>query len=240
MEARPLKKMGMTPTVTTPRESQMKGGYTNFKNESERNKPLATAKGLGHCFCSFPPQALARPNMRNPNHNSKNSKFIRNTKLKPQRAKHKSAPSLVTLTGHEATTYTRLPPREDFTVPLLGYSPQSLSAEVKFSNYSVAKMEDEIEVYRSGIEKGEESENSLEFNLHEDYGHFQVFGVGSDFDKEEEEVVYETVNGGTVNIYEGNGFGEEEGAKIEGVKEKGIPAVMRCVDNATMFFIFGF
>ncbi|KAJ8766736.1 hypothetical protein K2173_007803 [Erythroxylum novogranatense] len=184
---------------------------------------------------SFPPQALARSNTRNPNHNSKNSNFNRNNKLKPQRAKHKSAPSLVTLTGGEATTYTRLPPREDFTVPLLDYSPQSSSKEVKLSDSGVGTMEDETEVYRSSIEKGEESESSLEFNLHEDYGRFQVFGVGSDFDEEEEEADYETVNGGTVNVYEGNGFGEEEGGEIEGVKEKGVPAVMRCFDSAKIY-----
>ncbi|KAJ8749471.1 hypothetical protein K2173_025666 [Erythroxylum novogranatense] len=130
----------------------------------------------------------------------------------PQRAKHKSTPSLVTLTGGQATTYTRLPLREDFTLPLLDYSPQSSSVEVKLSDSDIEKMENETE----------------------------VFGVGSDFDEEEEEVDYEILKGGIVNIYKGNGFGEEEGVEIdEGVKEKGVPAVMHCFDSMKIYMKVG-
>ncbi|XP_050216904.1 GTP-binding protein OBGC, chloroplastic [Mercurialis annua] len=186
------------------------------------------------------PQALARSRPQttnpNPNPNPKKLNRKRSTNVKPQKTKlSKSSQQSLTLTSGEATTYTRLPPREDFSVPSLVFT------EVKLSDSEVAEIENDSEDHRLISEEEEEEEEELEDddgnNLQVDYGKFEVYEVDSDYDsEEEEEIENENGNGNIVNKFEING-GYEEGEEEEeiDVKEKGVPAVMRCFDRAKIF-----
>jgi len=184
---------------------------------------------------------------RNPNSN-------RNRKLKPQKAKFKSPPQTITSTAGEATSYTCLPPLEDFTVPSLNLGSRP-PEEIKLSDANVVKQDSDSESQRFGTEDG------MDGDLRVDYGRFEVnthFEEEEEEDadyeyesEEEEEEEEETVNGKSVNSYNSDGFyeGEELGefadgenvslsdfeGEEEGVKEKGVPAVMRCFDRAKIY-----
>ncbi|KAL2464131.1 GTP-binding protein OBGC [Forsythia ovata] len=152
--------------------------------------------------------------------------------------------------GGEATTFTRLPPKDDF---FIDSPPQSLAETIKLS-------ESEPAVTRTrkfnkkgggksgvGLRNGEVKENlGLGYELYEvedgsntgnggersdfDYGKFELYEVNSDsefendddFDDVEEEEIL--------------GFGSE-GVEEEVIKEKekGLPAVMRCFDSAKIY-----
>lgn len=220
---------------------------------------------------SFSLQALARPKTQNPNPNkpsqkklSQNPNSNRKSKFKPQKSIYKSIPQPITSSGGEATTYTRLPPREDFTVLSLSSAIQA-ATEVKLSDSSVVKIDDESEICGLSSEDDEvEVEDGTDGNLRVDYGRFEVFEVNSDsegdeevddYDYESEEYEEETttVNGKTVNGYNGDGFYEADeteeftnGETVnlsdsdgEDAKEKGLPAVMRCFDCAKIYIKAG-
>uniref|UniRef100_A0A2P2INQ1 GTP-binding protein OBGCic n=1 Tax=Rhizophora mucronata TaxID=61149 RepID=A0A2P2INQ1_RHIMU len=196
----------------------------------------------------FSTRALARSRTRNPNPNRtssprqlpRNLNFSRNSKYRTQRTTYESLPEPVKVSGGDATTYTRLPPREDFSVPDLNFVSQLRAAEVRLSDTSVARLENESEFnHRIREEDGDDDEE-----VDNDYGQFQAFEVGSDIEQDEDEdegvedYDYEdTVNGKIVNNYESDGFcGEGEGEEgFEIVKEKGVPAVMRCFDRAKIY-----
>lgn len=128
----------------------------------------------------------------------------------------------------EATTYTRLPPKDDFIID----PSQLLSQEITVSDlnpFPVRKPQ-ESDKKRDEISSADEE---LEF----DYGKFELFEVDSDNegeDDEDEDFSDEVVLGF------GNGEFEdedvlEEGQEGEKEKEKGVPAVMRCFDRAKIF-----
>ncbi|XP_034895742.1 GTP-binding protein OBGC, chloroplastic [Populus alba] len=202
-------------------------------------------------------QAISRPKSRksNPipsNASPRSPNSNRNRKLKPQKAKLKSPPQTITSTDGEATSYTRLPPLEDFTVPSLNLGSRP-PEEIKLSDASVVKQDSDSESQRFGTEDG------MDGDLRVDYGRFEVnphFEEEEDEDyeyesEEEQEEEEETVNGKSVNSYNSDGFyeGEEleefaDGENVnlsdfegeeEGVKEKGVPAVMRCFDRAKIY-----
>ncbi|XP_027363735.1 GTP-binding protein OBGC, chloroplastic [Abrus precatorius] len=131
----------------------------------------------------FSPNALARPNTRNRNRNK-----ISNPKFKNP-----------VLSGGEATTYTRLPLKHDYSSP----SPLS-SSEIKLSD-SAPPIKHEQQQQQLVFDDNAGSESDAEYETFE----------SSDFDEEEE------------SLNSPNTEGE--------VKEKGVPAVMRCFDRAKIY-----
>lgn len=142
--------------------------------------------------------------------------------------------------GGEATTFTCLPPRDDFDsdnlaldslteiIKLSDFKPSSTKPnkfdqrlETKYgfdSRNRISEVNDEFEYENEGNDDGGE-------NVGYDYGRFELYEVGSDdeddVDGEEDLMV----------------FGSEGGEEEEGVKEKekGVPAVMRCFDRTKIF-----
>lgn len=214
----------------------------------------------------FVPQALARPRIRNPRRTSPPKKLRGNDKLEGNSVKIRTNPKDLFSIGVEATTYTRLPPREDFSLPSFGspsfdsvYSSQS-SSEVKLLDSDVAIIEEEVGSDSLNYdEREEEGEGGLDGNFGFGYGKFEVFEGEYDSEveeygnsdmeedegeEEEREKVSAFRNEKFVNTDEGGtGYddvydtGEEASSFLDGgdVKERGLPAVMRCFDRAKIY-----
>ncbi|XP_052191483.1 GTP-binding protein OBGC, chloroplastic [Diospyros lotus] len=182
----------------------------------------------------FSPQALARPNSRNPR-----KPFPRkiSTKTNSKRRLPDNCTIRTTfddlpatpLSGGEATTYTRLPPKDDFYLPLFDSSYQP-SAEVKLSELNEADQKaSNYAVEREAVEEV--------FNVRSgfDSGKYELFEVDSDSDWGEDEDEDDDGFGdevvGIEKVFGGDGI--EEGEVME--KEKGVPAVMRCFDRAKIY-----
>ncbi|PON88279.1 Uroporphyrinogen decarboxylase [Trema orientale] len=187
------------------------------------------------CFC---PYAQSRPRARNPRRASSPKKHHRSRDQDPRNPSpttelklRTGAKELPFSLGVEATTYTRLPPREDFSLPSIDDSASfQFSSEVKLSESSLA-MEISREIEDSSTE-GEDEDGDLGLN----YGKFEIFEVGDeeDYEDEQEEEEEDEEEGEVVEgFYDGGGEAMEleEGT----VKEKGVPAVMRCFDRAKIF-----
>ncbi|KAM6565979.1 hypothetical protein CsatA_025107 [Cannabis sativa] len=190
------------------------------------------------CFC---PYAQSRPRVQHPRRSSSNRKSRRERNLKnppptppPQLNLPKGEKELFSL-GVEATTYTRLPPRDDFSLPSLDDSVSyQFSSEVKLSESSLA-MQTNREVENLAIEEDNEDDDDEEDiedgDLGLKYGKFEIFEVDEDeedIDDEEDDDEEEVVEG----FYDGGGAMELEDGTV---KEKGVPAVMRCFDRAKIF-----
>ncbi|PON80306.1 Uroporphyrinogen decarboxylase [Parasponia andersonii] len=186
------------------------------------------------CFC---PYAQSRPRARNPRrasspkkHHLSRDQDPRNPSPTTELKLQTGAKELPFSHGVEATTYTRLPPKEDFSLPSIDDSASfQFSSEVKLSESSLA-MGISREIEDSSTEG--EDEDGEDGNLGLNYGKFEIFEVGDEEDYEdeqEEEEEGEVVDG----FYDGGGepMELEEGT----VKEKGVPAVMRCFDRAKIF-----
>ncbi|XVF28364.1 hypothetical protein REPUB_Repub15cG0023300 [Reevesia pubescens] len=190
------------------------------------------------------PQALAQARSKTQKHSPKRNP---NPKFKPKKVNKLQSLSLSPPTpssslGAQATTYTRLPPKEDFgfefEVPTL-----KESDEIKLSDSDIAKLafnngssEIEAEMLDTEDEDEEEEENeSLGFEDETHNGKIMGFYNGEeslDFDEEEEqEVYYYNSDGKLVNLSEN----EVDDLGLVEVKEKGIPAVMRCFDRAKIY-----
>lgn len=216
--------------------------------------------------CFFTPQALARPirTRKFPDRPNKVSGRSRNPRKDNLELKSRGGdrPQPVSDAGGEATTYTRLPPREDFSdVSLLSSSYLKFSEEVKLSESSVAGVEENVEMLGEKDEE-EEKEETAKNDYDDDdiwgnYRRLDVFEGNSvsidedDDDDDYEDEVFE-YGGDETDVEkqdsEGSGlmdekvlcFSGEEGEEEEeddeiGVKEKGVPAVMRCFDRAKIF-----
>lgn len=126
----------------------------------------------------FSPYAFARPKTGSPNKPFKRKTLQKpdpKPKFKTQTSRYKSPPDPIILSGSEATTYTRLPPKEDFPVPLL-----IPSSEVKLSDSAVAKIDNEIEDSNSEEEEYDEQNGDLGLN----YGKFEIFEGTSELEYE--------------------------------------------------------
>lgn len=222
--------------------------------------------------CLYSAQALARPRTRNPAKpsNSKpkpSSKTLCSDSNHHHHAQLKSrrtpGPQPVSLSGGEATTYTRLPPKEDFSVPSLSSS-LAFSPEVRLSDSDVAKFTTENKIGSLSTEDDEEEEEvdqegGSDYSFGVNHGRFDIFpgNLGSSdedeldevYGSEYEDMVFE-VNGGAVYNYENGDGGDDNGedgvkdgemvnlSDLEDdvqVKEKGVPAVMRCFDRAKVY-----
>jgi Obg family GTPase CgtA len=189
------------------------------------------------CFC---PYAQSRPRVQHPRRSSSNRKSRRERNLKnppptppPQLNLPKGEKELFSL-GVEATTYTRLPPRDDFSLPSLDDSVSyQFSSEVKLSESSLA-MQTNREVENLAIvednEDDDDEEDIEDGDLGLKYGKFEIFEVDEDEEDidDEEDDEEEEVEG----FYDGGGAMELEDGTV---KEKGVPAVMRCFDRAKIF-----
>ncbi|KAF9589850.1 hypothetical protein IFM89_028785 [Coptis chinensis] len=154
---------------------------------------------------------------------------------KPKKLSKKPNPILKTKTispnygsgGGEATTYTSLPPKDDFFEPLelLNVS----SSEVKLSDLA-KKVENEEEIddlssqdeFFESFEEGEVGLIDWGTDLNDENG---VEVLGMEYEGEGKE---------------GNEDGDNEEEGLEGLedggeKEKGVPAVMRCFDTAKIY-----
>ncbi|CAN7037987.1 hypothetical protein BRARA_B00779 [Brassica rapa] len=206
--------------------------------------------------CSFfTPQALSRPNRTRNKISAKPSKLSSLRKANLQRELElKSRGGDRPDAGGEATTYTRLPPREDFSdVSLLSSSYLKLSEEVKLSEANVAGVEEKVETLEENDEEEEEKEREVKEYDDEDiwgnYRRLDVFEGSSgliDEDDDEDDEVFEYgdedveragLKDGEAICFSGEVEEEDEEDEEEeiGVKEKGVPAVMRCFDRAKIF-----
>ncbi|KAK1430812.1 hypothetical protein QVD17_13847 [Tagetes erecta] len=143
-------------------------------------------------------------------------------------------PPLSSASGGQATTFTRLPPKDDFVIPSLSSSEIKLSdltVPVHKQNKPSSKIKHNAreavkDIVEDVLEDDEEEEEDSGF----DYGKFELFEVNSDdeFDDDDEEYVVDEL--GFENVEEG-----EEELEDEREKEKGVPAVMRCFDRAKIY-----
>lgn len=191
---------------------------------------------------SFCPQSLAR-NKPTPKKNvsinpRKKSNQNRTLSLKNASALSPSPPpsSISSASqGGDATTYTCLPPKDDFFIPLQ----KNPIKEVKLSDLKPSK---------NGNDFGKKSDLGLESeddngNNGFDYENFELYEVGSDSDYENNDDFdeycdedEEILNIGRVKEDVSDGNFDEDNA-FEGMKEKekGVPAVMRCFDRAKIY-----
>ncbi|PKI46488.1 hypothetical protein CRG98_033131 [Punica granatum] len=251
--------------------------------------PVSAAATPPLCFS---PLAQARSTTRKPN--SKPPNFPRGRPRDPNlkaRTRYRPPPQPVPPTSSpagEATTYTRLPPRDNFSAPLL-----DPVREVKLSDSGVAKLESSEEDELSSEEEQEvlEDETDGDFGLnyevvdvfegsssnHEEEDEDEDDDADDDYDLEDyeeiedEEEVLELGGGRIVSTFDSDGnkvtamlyaAGEDEEDDIDAktprfehgdsvntiefegdldeggesqVKEKGVPAVMRCFDRAKIY-----
>ncbi|CAA3010965.1 GTP-binding OBGC, chloroplastic [Olea europaea subsp. europaea] len=155
--------------------------------------------------------------------------------------------------GGEATTFTRLPPKDDFFID----SPsQSLAETIKLSESETPAATRTRKFYKKGGEKsgfgsrnGEVKENAglsdERFELYEvkdgsdtgnvsersdfDYGKFELYEVNSDSEFENDD--FDDVEEEEILGYRSDGVEEE----VIKEKDKGLPAVMRCFDRAKIY-----
>ncbi|XP_057431644.1 GTP-binding protein OBGC, chloroplastic isoform X2 [Lotus japonicus] len=172
----------------------------------------------------FSPTAFARSNPRTPNTN----KLFPASKLKKQAAKRKSSPEPVVLSGGDATTYTRLPLKHDYSFPSTPLS----TSEVKLSE----------SIHRSYKQKPgkeeEEEEEEEEFIDGSFEGNVDFESEGEEEEEEEEEGEEEEEFGywGEEGVESNDVSSLENDENSDGeVKEKGVPAVMRCFDRAKVY-----
>ncbi|KAL9410378.1 hypothetical protein AB3S75_044189 [Citrus x aurantiifolia] len=173
-------------------------------------------------------QVVSRARTRNePRRSPKGLSKKSNGKVKFRGNSLKAPPQ--PLAGGEATTYTRLPPKDDLSAVF--------AAEIKLDDCAAAKLnvEDETKLenedYISEEEEGEEEEG-LDGNLGLSYRQFEIF----EGEEGEDENKYSSENedGGKIENFDKED-GYYEGELEEDVKEKGVPAVMRCFDRAKIF-----
>ncbi|XP_009770676.1 GTP-binding protein OBGC, chloroplastic [Nicotiana sylvestris] len=218
---------------------------------------------------TFSPHCQARPNT-NPSRNRTNPKRVSTNTTRrrqnPNRRQLKSGefrpPPPITIAGGDtATTYTRLPPKDDFVLPPLHSSAEITLSESTISSTPAKNLRQKI---KDSVDDVDNSEN-LKF----DYGKFELYEVNDDDfedDSEEEDDVGGEMEGSRSGVFEGSGkfelyevnddfeddfdenddvysemVGFEGGDVFEGEgsdikeKEKGVPAVMRCFDRAKIF-----
>ncbi|XP_010921754.1 probable GTP-binding protein OBGC1, chloroplastic [Elaeis guineensis] len=194
-----------------------------------------------------PLSAGTRPKPKNPRKPSapNKSKSSANLKSRPGSGSPFLPPAYRS-GGGEATTYIRLPPKDDFSLdPSLVLSPGT-HGEIKLYESSVPALDSAnknplIDPSGGGIKRKQKGWSYIEDMDEED----EEF---SDFDSEDDEIVLDSGFGdgdeGKASSlgFEAESDGELEGyfdgdeeVKEGGVKEKGVPAVMRCFDRAKIY-----
>ncbi|XVF62632.1 hypothetical protein PTKIN_Ptkin09bG0023900 [Pterospermum kingtungense] len=180
---------------------------------------------------------------KNPNHKFKPKKA---SKFKSLSLSPPPPPSSSSTLGAQATTYIRLPPKEDFEFESESEDP-SLNEfdEIKLSDSDIANLdfnnassENEAEILDTDDDDDDDDEINESSGLEDEpfdgkivdfYNGDQSLDLEED-EEEEEEVYYYDSDGKLVNLSEN----EVDDMGLE-VKEKGLPAVMRCFDRAKIF-----
>ncbi|CAA6654237.1 unnamed protein product [Spirodela intermedia] len=117
--------------------------------------------------------------------------------------------------GGEATTYTRLPPKDDFLLPSFANPARmEVTSEIKLRIFSERWAGDET--------GDEEEEEDFEENIFQGLAQLEFGG-------DERGLLASIGRDEELDVFEGEGEGEGE------EKEKGIPAVMRCFDRAKIY-----
>ena len=175
----------------------------------------------------FSPVSLARPTTRkaNPKKLPRNPNPNPNPKIRKRTGTRTTSPNEVLPYGDQATTYTSLPPREDFFTTSLNSSFQS-STEIKLSDLSPPTIESEID-------KSSHEEDVFDEQLGFDYGKFELYEVNYDPEEEDEDEDEDEDGEGQVFVGHGEMVSVFNGEEEE--KEKGLPAVMRCFDRAKIY-----
>ncbi|RZC67732.1 hypothetical protein C5167_011421 [Papaver somniferum] len=137
----------------------------------------------------------------------------------------------------EATTYARLPPKDDFILPSVD---SSAFTEVKLSELTQKISSLNFKDKYSILDKDDSDDDDdvgEEFVEVENIG-FDNYSEQFEFPSQEEEEDYvvgnEFVGLGNSNVEESSDF-DEFGEEEEDCKEKGVPAVMRCFDRAKIY-----
>ncbi|VFQ83861.1 unnamed protein product [Cuscuta campestris] len=134
--------------------------------------------------------------------------------------------SFSTTSGDTATTYTRLPPKEDFCATTLHDS-----QEIKLFELNIPLQEkefqSEMDLDDTELSEIDETEENLKF----DYGKFELYEVNSENDFDEKE---DKDDPDDRELHFGGDVFEGEGVELM-EKEKGVPAVMRCFDRAKIY-----
>ncbi|KAF3628050.1 putative GTP-binding protein OBGC1, chloroplastic [Capsicum annuum] len=208
---------------------------------------------------TFSPLCQARPNTSCNRTNPKRVYTNTNRKKQnPSRRQLKSGefrppPPVTTGAGETATTYTRLPPKDDFFLPSLQDSTEITLSQLIIPTPAKKNIKREFDSL---------DDENVE-NLRFDYGKFELYEVSDDddFDENDDDVdgemegtgsdgkfeLYEVnddfeddfdedddVGNEMERIFEGGDVFEGEGSDIK-EKEKGVPAVMRCFDRAKIY-----
>ncbi|KAI3469419.1 hypothetical protein Pfo_026082 [Paulownia fortunei] len=188
------------------------------------------------------PLSSSRP-QNNSNKQRISTKNPKNQKLKSRNYPPPPPPLSSTVEGGDATTFTRLPPKDDFGFDNL--ASQSLTDVIKLSDSKPAATKTKKFDQKLGEKYGFDSRNGISeeisglgYEVNDerngkkmgfDYGRFELYEVGSDDDDEEEDD-FDGEEG--LMVFGSEGVEEEEGIKE---KEKGVPAVMRCFDRAKIY-----
>ncbi|XP_058084323.1 GTP-binding protein OBGC, chloroplastic [Magnolia sinica] len=130
----------------------------------------------------------------------------RNSRKYPSRNTNPNL-KIQTSIGNEATTYTRLPPKDDSLLPF-----DLPSIEIKLSESSTSAPQAPTKI-------SDQSQSISDSHV-------------DDYDDDEEVLGFEYEE--SENVFEGGDFAEEDEEEGE-EKEKGVPAVMRCFDRAKIY-----
>lgn len=203
----------------------------------------------------FKPLSASRPET-----NSSRQRFsTKNTKARKLKSRNSRPPPpshSTAVEGGDATTFTRLPPKDDFGFDDL--ASQSVSEVIRLaeckapsaktkkldqtlvrtngfgSRYGVSeeKVGIDYEVSEDFDDEDEGIDEKSVKNVGYDYGRFELYEVGSDDEDadDDEDDDNDDLDGEEELMVFGDE--EEEGVKE---KEKGVPAVMRCFDRAKIF-----
>lgn len=187
---------------------------------------------IGNALC-FSPECLARNKATSKRNLSLNSNRNSNQSSKLKREKYVDF-SRYTEDGGEATTYSRLPPKDDFFLPILNDPVK----EIKLSESSAAKA--------PKLDNSSGKRADLGVAIGGDEEKFELYEVGSDSDYEDEDYSSNDFDQGEETLGFSGGAEEyefdesfDQGDVFEGEatkeKEKGVPAVMRCFDGAKIY-----
>lgn len=204
----------------------------------------------------FKPLSASRPET-NSSKQRVPTKNSRARKLKPRKFRPPPTPPSSAVVGGDATTFTRLPPRDDFGFDDL--ASQSVSEVIRLADIKApapkvkTKKFDQIPAEKSvfdSIISASEEKSSVNYVVDDEFddeeegivkkvgydddnGRFELYEVGSDdeFDDDDEDEV-DGEEGLMAIGEEGEEEDDEEGVRE---KEKGVPAVMRCFDRAKIF-----
>ncbi|XP_042050511.1 GTP-binding protein OBGC, chloroplastic-like [Salvia splendens] len=154
--------------------------------------------------------------------------------------------------GGEATTFTRLPPKDDFGFDdLASHSVSQVVklADIKFPAIKTKKIdpshgekrgfapkigvtEEELSLDHEVDDGFDDEDEGIVKKVGYDYGRYELYEVGSGNDDDDDDDDDGDFYGDEGFMVSGDEDEEEEGVKE---KEKGVPAVMRCFDRAKIF-----